>query len=163
MIPGWGEDLTPVSGMDSDLKQLMFCAGLRNAQSADIQKIEKLILDTLQRIVTEGFDRDLIEGILHQVEFHGKEIVRGSYPFGISLMGTVFQTWLYDGDPLISLDFPREIENIRKRWTADPQIFQKMTKKWLLNNGHRLLAVMEPDPAFSEKKEKDLCRQNGRA
>lgn len=153
---GLGEDLTPVSGMESDLKQLMFCAGLRNAQSADIQKIEKLIFDTLQKIVTEGFDRDLIEGILHQVEFHGKEIVRGSYPFGISLMGTIFQTWLYDGDPLISLDFPREIENIRKRWTADPQIFQKMTKKWLLDNQHRLLAVMEPDPAFSEKKEKNF-------
>ncbi len=153
---GLGEDLTPVSGMESDLKQLMFCAGLRNAQSADIQKIEKLIFDTLQKIVTEGFDRDLIEGILHQVEFHGKEIVRGSYPFGISLMGTIFQTWLYDGDPLISLDFPREIENIRKRWTADPQIFQKMTKKWLLDNRHRLLAVMEPDPAFSEKKEKNF-------
>jgi hypothetical protein len=151
---GLGEDLSPVSGMESDLKQLMFCAGLRNAQSADIQKIEKLILDTLQKIVAEGFDRDLIEGILHQVEFHGKEIVRGSYPFGISLMGAVFQTWLYDGDPLISLDFPREIENVRKRWTADPQIFQKMTKKWLLDNRHRLLAVMEPDPAFSEKKEK---------
>ncbi len=151
---GLGEDLTPVSGMESDLKQLMFCAGLRNAQSTDIQKIEKLILDTLQKIVTEGFDRDLIEGILHQVEFHGKEIVRGSYPFGIALMGTVFQTWLYDGDPLISLDFPLEIENIRKRWTADSQIFQKMTKKWLLDNRHRLLAVMEPDPAFNEKKEK---------
>ncbi len=151
---GLGEDLTPVSGMESDLKQLMFCAGLRNAQNADIQKIEKLIFDTLQKIVTEGFDRDLIEGILHQVEFHGKEIVRGSYPFGISLMGTVFQTWLYDGDPLISLDFPLEIENIRKRWTADPQIFQKMTKKWLLDNRHHLLAVMEPDHAFSEKKEK---------
>jgi hypothetical protein len=151
---GLGEDMTPVSGMESDLKQLMFCAGLRNTQSTDIQKIEKLIFDTLQKIVTEGFDRDLIEGILHQVEFHGKEIVRGSYPFGISLMGTVFQTWLYDGDPLINLDFPREIENIRKRWTVDPQIFQKMTKKWLLNNRHRLLAVMEPDPAFSEKKEK---------
>ncbi|MGD0022155.1 MAG: insulinase family protein [Smithellaceae bacterium] len=151
---GLGEDLTPVSGIESDLKQLMFCAGLRNTQSADIQKIEKLIFDTLQKIAAEGFDRDLIEGILHQVEFHGKEIVRGSYPFGISLMGTVFQTWLYNGDPLISFDFPREIENIRERWTADPQIFQKMTKKWLLNNQHRLLAVMEPDPAFSEKKEK---------
>lgn len=154
---GLGEDLTPVSGMESDLKQLMFCAGLRNAQNADIQKIEKLIFDTLQKIIIEGFDRDLIEGILQQVEFHGKEIVRGSYPFGISLMGAVFQTWLYDGDPLISLDFPREIENIRKRWTADPQIFQKMTKKWLLDNRHHLLAVMEPDPAFSEKKEKNFA------
>ncbi|HLZ18265.1 MAG TPA: insulinase family protein, partial [Smithellaceae bacterium] len=116
----------------------------------------KLILETLQKIVARGFDKELIEGILHQVEFHGKEISRGSYPYGITLMGNVFQTWLYDGDPLIGLDFSRAIENIRKRWSDDPQIFQRMTEEWLLNNPHRLLAVMEPDPDFSRKNEARL-------
>ena len=151
---GLGEDLTPVSGIEADLKQLMFCAGLRNAQSADAKKIEKLIFDTLRNIVADGFDSELIEGILHQIEFHGKEIVRGSYPYGISLMGHIFQTWLYDGDPLIGLDFPETIENVRKLWTADPQIFQKMTQQWLVDNPHRILAIMEPDPNFSAKKDK---------
>ena len=122
---GLGEDLTPVSGIEADLKQLMFCVGLRNTQSSDVQNIEQLIFDTLKNIVANGFDKELIEGVLHQIEFHGKEIVRGSYPYGISLMGNVFQTWLYDGDPLIGLDFPRAIENIRRRWTDDPQIFPK--------------------------------------
>ncbi len=148
---GLGEDLTPTSGMEADLKQLMFCAGLRNAQSADVKKIEKLILKTLENIVADGFDSELIKGILHQVEFHGKEIVRGSYPYGISLMGHIFQTWLYDGDPLIGLDFPKTIEDVRKRWADDPQIFQKITKQWLVDNPHRLLAVMEPDRDFSAK------------
>ena len=151
---GLGEDLTPTSGMEADLKQLMFCAGLRNTKSSDTKKIEKLILDTLRNIVADGFDSELIEGILHQVEFHGKEIVRGSYPYGISLMGHIFQTWLYNGDPLIGLDFTKTIEDVRKRWAADQQIFQKMTKQWLVDNPHRLLAVMEPDPDFSAKKDK---------
>jgi Zn-dependent M16 (insulinase) family peptidase len=151
---GLGEDLTPVSGIEADLKQLMFCVGLRNTQSSDTQKIEQLIFDTLKNIVANGYDKDLIEGVLHQVEFHGKEIVRGSYPYGITLMGGVFQTWLYDGDPLIGLDFPRAIEDIRHRWADDPQIFEKMTKQWLLDNRHRVLAVMEPDADFNEKKEK---------
>jgi len=151
---GLGEDLSPVSGLEADLKQLMFCVGLRNTQSSDAQKIEQLIFDTLQNIVADGFENELIEGMLHQVEFHGKEIVRGSYPFGISLMGNVFQTWLYDGDPLIGLDFPKAIENIRRRWTDDPQIFQKMTKQWFLDNPHRILTIMEPDADFNEKKEK---------
>jgi presequence protease len=150
---GLGEDMSPVSGMESELKQLMFCAGLRNAQSSDVDKIEKLIDDTLQQIVREGFDTELIEGILHQVEFHGKEISRGSYPYGITLMGNVFQTWLYDSDPLIGLDFSRAIDDIRKHWTDDPQIFQQMTKKWLVDNPHRLLAVLEPDPGFGQKSE----------
>ncbi len=153
---GLGEDLTPTSGMEADLKQLMFCAGLRNAKSADTKKIEKLILDTLRNIVVAGFESELIEGVLHQVEFHGKEIVRGSYPYGISLMGHIFQTWLYDGDPLIGLDFPKSIENVRKLWAADPQIFQKLTKQWLVDNSHRLLAVMEPNRDFSATKDKSF-------
>ncbi len=151
---GLGEDLTPVSGIEGDLKQLLFAVGLRNVDSADAPQIEKLILDTLENIISTGYDNDLIEGILHQIEFHGKEIVRGSYPYGIALMGNVFQSWLYEGDPLIGLDFPAIIEKIRQLWAADPQLFQKMTKKWLLDNQHRILAIMEPDPDFSEKKEK---------
>jgi presequence protease len=151
---GLGEDLSPISGMEADLKQLMFCVGLRNTQSSDVQNIEQLIFDTIKIIVSTGFDKELIEGVLHQIEFHGKEVVRGSYPYGISLMGNVFQTWLYDGDPLIGLDFSRIIENIRRRWTEDPQIFQKMTKLWFLDNPHRILAIMEPDYDFNEKKEK---------
>ena len=153
---GLGEDMSPVSGIESDLKQLMFCAGLRNVESADVQKIENLIFETLHKIVAKGFDRELIEGILHQVEFHGKEISRGSYPYGIALMGSVFQTWLYEGDPFIGLDFSRVIEDIRKLWTDDPQIFQKLTQKWLVDNPHRLIAVMEPDPDFSQKSEAKL-------
>lgn len=154
-----GEDMSPVSGIESDFKQLMFCVGLRNAQKSDVEKIEKLILDTLQKIVAVGFDHQLIEGILHQVEFHGKEISRGSYPYGIALMGGVFQTWLYDGDPLIGLDFARVIENIRSCWTQDPLVFQKLTKKWLVDNPHRLLAVLEPDPDFGRKNEEKYQQQ----
>ncbi len=156
---GLGEDMTPTSGMESDLKQLLFCAGLRNAQRADVEKIEKLIDDTLQKIVSDGFDRELVEGILHQVEFHGKEISRGSYPYGITLMGNVFQTWLYEGDPFIGLDFSSAIENIRRRWADDPKVFQSMTKKWLVENPHRLLAVLDPDPDFSQKNEAKLNRK----
>jgi hypothetical protein len=151
---GLGEDLSPISGIEADLKQLMFCVGLRNTQSSDVQNIEQLIFDTIKIIVANGFDKELVEGVLHQIEFHGKEVVRGSYPYGISLMGNVFQTWLYDGDPLIGLDFSRIIEDIRRRWTDDPQIFQKMTKQWFLDNPHRILAIMEPDSDFNEKKEK---------
>ncbi len=156
---GLGEDLSPVSGIESDLKQMMFCAGLRNIKNADIPNVEKLILDTLQKIVAEGFDPELIEGILHQVEFHGKEISRGSYPYGITLMGGVFQTWLYDGDPLVGLDFSRVIEKIRLLLKDDPQIFQKVAQQWLVDNPHRLLAVMEPDPDFNRKSEAELTKK----
>jgi len=112
-----------------------------------------LILETLARLAASGFERDLIEGTLHQVEFQGKEIKRDAYPYGIILMGRVFHTWIYDGDPLAGLNFPRLIEILRCKWAENPTLFQDMLKVWFLDNPHRLLSVMEPDSAYNDERD----------
>jgi Zn-dependent M16 (insulinase) family peptidase len=150
---GLGEDLSPVTGLERDLKQIAFAVGLRGTDPKKVPGIESLILDTLREIAAKGFDRDLIEGTLHQVEFHGREMVRGAYPYGIVLMGRAYHTWLYDGDPLTDLNFPRTILEIRRKWEADPALFQEVVRRWLIDNPHRLLSVMEPSRTFQEERE----------
>jgi Zn-dependent M16 (insulinase) family peptidase len=150
---GLGEDLSPVSGIERDLKQIAFVVGLRGTDPEHAPQVENLILQTLNNLAESGFDRELIEGTLHQVEFHGKEIVRGTYPYGIILMGRAFHTWLYDGNPLTGLNFPSIIEKIRKKWKARPELFQDILRQWLLDNPHRLLSVLAPDSDYQSKKE----------
>ncbi|MCE5263799.1 MAG: insulinase family protein [Deltaproteobacteria bacterium] len=150
---GLGEDLSPVTGLERDLRQIAFSVGLRGTDPDKAGRIEKLVLDTLRTTVESGFDRELIEGTLHQVEFHGREMVRGSYPYGIVLMGRAYHTWLYDGDPLTDLNFPRTIEEIRRRWETNPTLFQEVLREWFLDNPHRLLSVMEPSRTFQEERE----------
>ena len=150
---GLGEDLSPVTGMERDLRQIAFAVGLRGTDQEKAQQIETLVLDTLRRVAADGFDRELIEGTLHQVEFHGKEIQRGAYPYGITLMGRVFHTWLYDGDPLAGLNFPRLIATVRMRWAENPALFQDIVRKWFLENPHRLLSVMAPSVDYLDKQE----------
>jgi presequence protease len=150
---GLGEDLSPVTGLEKDLRQLAFAVGLRGTEVDRAAAIESLILETLAHLEETGFERDLIEGALHQVEFHGKEIHRGAYPYGITLMGRVFHTWLYDGDPLAGLNFPAIIDDIRRRWDREPALFQKVLRQWFLENPHRLLSVMEPSKTYQEEQE----------
>lgn len=150
---GFGEDLSPITGVERDLKQIAFAVGLRGTDPDKAARIEALIMDTLQKLAVSGFDRDLIEGTLHQIEFHGKEIIRSAYPYGIILMGRVYHTWLYDGDPLEGLNFPRIIEDIRKKWEANPQLFQEIVQTWFLDNPHRLLSVMEPSKTYQSERE----------
>ncbi len=150
---GLGEDLSPVTGLERDLKQIAFAVGLRGTEPQKAQQIEKLILDTLRRVAEDGFDRELIEGTLHQVEFQGKEIQRGTFPYGITLMGRVFHTWLYNGDPLAGLNFPRLIEAVRLRWAENQTLFEEVVRKWFLDNPHRLLSVMEPSPGYLDEQE----------
>jgi len=143
---GLGEDLSSATGMERDLRQVAFAVGLRGTDADRAGRIEALILATLERVAREGFERDLIEGALHQVEFHGREIVRGAYPYGIVLMGRAYHTWLYDGDPFAGLNFPRIIGRIREQWSRRPTLFQDIVRQWLIENPHRVLSVMAPDP-----------------
>jgi Zn-dependent M16 (insulinase) family peptidase len=150
---GLGEDLSPVTGLESDLRQVVFAVGLRGTDPEKSGAIEGLVLKTLEGLAQKGFDRDLVEAALHQVEFHGKEIVRGGYPYGITLMGRVFHTWLYDGDPLTPLKFNLLIERIRGRLEKEPGLFQEVIRRWLLENPHRLASVMEPSHNCMEEQE----------
>ncbi|MDI9571174.1 MAG: insulinase family protein [Pseudomonadota bacterium] len=148
---GLGQDLSPVTGFERDYRQAVFAVGLRGIDADRAEAVKSLILDTLDRIVREGVDRELIEGTLHQIEIQGREINRKNYPYGIVLMTRVFHTWMYGGDPLHSLNFPALIAMIRRRWQEDPGLFGALIRDWLLENPHRLLSVMEPDPTCLER------------
>ncbi|MBU2055254.1 MAG: insulinase family protein [Proteobacteria bacterium] len=150
---GLGEDLSPVTGLERDLRQIAFAVGLRGTDPDKTPRIEALILDTLKKTAEDGFDRKLIEGTLHQVEFHGREMVRSSYPYGIVLLGRAYHAWLYGGDPLRELNFPRTIREIRRKWDANPALFQEVVRSWLLENPHRLLSVVEPSRTFQKERE----------
>ncbi len=152
---GLGEDLSPVTGLERDLRQIAFSVGLRGTDPDKAAQVEALALDTLRGLAEVGFDRELIEGTLHQVEFHGREMVRGSHPYGIVLMGRAYHAWLYDGDPLTDLNFPRTIEGIRRKWDADAALFPGIVRRWFVDNPHRLLSVMEPSRTLQQERERE--------
>jgi len=156
---GLGQDLSPVTGFERDYKQVVFAVGLRGTDAQKREAIESLILATLAGVVREGVDKELIEGTLHQIEFRGREIIRQNYPYGIVLMNRVFHTWMYDGDPLHSLNFPGIIAMIRRKWQENPSLFEELIQKWLLDNPHRILSVMEPSQTCMETWEGDFRKR----
>jgi hypothetical protein len=151
-----GEDLSPITGLEMDLKQVAFAVGLRGSDPDKAEEIETLVLETLKSIAESGFDKELIEGALHQVEFHGKEMVRAHMPYAIRLMERVFHTWLYDGDPLVGLRFSAFIDKIRREWKRDPALFQGFVRQWFLENPHRILSVTEPSKTCAENQRRDF-------
>jgi len=148
-----GEDLSPVTGFERDYRQTVFAIGLRGTDEEKAQEIESLILRTLEDVAAKGVDPELIEGTLHQIEFGGKEMIRSNYPYGIVLMGWVYHTWLYDGDPLSGLNFPAMIAGIRRRWQENPRLFEELIQTWFLRNPHRLLCTMTPNSSFLDERE----------
>lgn len=155
---GLGEDLTPATGLEDDLRQLVFAAGLRGCAAGSGEKIESLIMETLKETVRKGFDRELIKGSLHQIEFRGREIVRTNFPYSIALMQRAYHTWLYGGDPLVGLRFPETVGEIRSKWSREPRLFERALEKCFLENPHRVLSVLEPSSSYIEEMDKSLAK-----
>jgi len=151
-----GEDLSPVTGFEEDMQETFFVAGLRGMDVEMAEKVEEIITESLSSLVKEGIDHKLVEAVLHQVEFAGKEIVRESYPYGLKLMGLVFQTWLYGSDPIAAINFPVLIEAVRRKWKENDRLFEEAISRWLIENPHRLLCIMEPAPSYLAERERKM-------
>ena len=83
---GLGEDLTPVSGLDTYTMELVFSVGLRGFDPVKRDELEALVMDVFRKLVNDGIPRDIVTGALRRVEFRNREI-KGGAPFGLRLMG----------------------------------------------------------------------------
>lgn len=146
-----GEDLSPVSGLETDLRQMVFSAAVRGSDADKREAFEKLIVETLEA-AAEGLDADLVEGALRSVEFRGREI-QGRAPFGMRLMNRALRGWLHGRPPVESLVFDAPMAELRGR--AVPGFFEKRIRTGLLENPHRSTVSVIPDPRLSERRERE--------
>ncbi|MBK9926620.1 MAG: insulinase family protein [Anaerolineales bacterium] len=151
---GLGEDLAGV-GLEADLHQIIFSTGLKGTRASSAKKIEKLIFDTLETLVREGIDPDMIASALNTVEFRLRENNTGSFPRGISLMLRSLTTWLHDDDPFKLIAFEAPLNAIRARLTNDKLYFEKLIATYLLDNQHRTILRLQPDPELGRRFEEE--------
>ncbi len=147
---GLGEDLAGI-GLESDVRQIIFSTGLKGTRARDAKKIESLIFDTLEKLVRDGIDPDMIAASLNTIEFRLRENNTGSLPRGISLMLRSLTTWLHDDDPFKLLAFEAPLSAIKAKLTNDNRYFEKLIETYLLENQHRTILRLKPDPDFGRR------------
>ena len=154
---GLGEDLSPVSGLETDLRQMVFSAAVRGTDAASTENFEDLVLATLEKAAS-GLADDLVEGALRTVEFRAREI-RGGSPFGMRLMKRAMRGWLHGRPPVESLAFRAPMAELRRR--AIPGYFEDIIRRELLDNPHRSTVVITPDPGLQSRRDAEERRTLG--
>lgn len=155
-----GEDLAG-SGLDSELCQPYFSTGLKGmpAQTDGSlvagDRLEELILETLQKLAEDGIDPDTVAASLNTVEFRLRENNTGAFPRGLLLMLRALTTWLYDGDPLSPLAFERPLTEIKERIHGGERYFENLIRKSFLQNTHRTTTTLRPEPGYRQRMEEE--------
>jgi presequence protease len=148
---GIGEDITG-GGLESEVNPMYFSAGLKGIAVEDVDKVQALILDTLQSLVKDGIDPEMIEAAMNTFEFRLREQNTGNFPRGLALMLESLTTWLHGGDPLAPLAFEAPL-NALKQKVAAGRYFEGLIEQLMLNNTHRTTVILAPDPELNARLE----------
>ena len=151
---GLGQAPYPGGAYGGSGQQTTCSFGLRGTNAEHAEAIETLILETLAKVIEDGLDTEKIEASFHQIEMSGKEI---SPPFPLQLLMRANPVWYFGGDPKDGLRFATLVEDARKAWEAEPGVFERLLKEWLIDNPHRHTLVMTPEPGLATREESALA------
>ncbi len=149
---GLGEDLAG-DGLEGELRQMTFSTGLKGIRPKDGKKVEALIHATLEELSSQGIDPETVAASLNTIEFRLRESNTGYFPRGLNYMLRALTTWLYDGDPCAPLAFEAPLAAIKARVESDEAYFESLIREHLLNNSHRTVVALQPDPGLRQRKD----------
>lgn len=150
MDSGLGSSLSDGTGLEADLRDIMFACGLKDVGREDRPAIEAIVMDTLTELSRQGLDPDLVESAIHQIEFQRKEVSNTPYPYGIKLFLTIAGNWLHGSSPEDILQIDPLVERLYREMEAGP-FWEERLQTFFLKNTHRLTLTLAPDPGLSEE------------
>ena len=155
---GLGEDVAG-GGLEDELRQHFFAAGLKGTSEDKADAIEKLIFDTLQQLADEGIDRKTVEASLNTIEFMLREMNTGRFPRGLLLYIRALAFWLYDADPMAPLAFEEPLNHVKKQALEGEGYFEGLIRRYFLENPHRTRLILYPDADLKQEwEEKEAAR-----
>ncbi|HHX37654.1 MAG TPA: hypothetical protein GX717_06715, partial [Clostridiaceae bacterium] len=131
-----------------------FCGvGMVNARAEGVAAFADFVKKQLQEIVAAGIDRKQLEAALNRLEFSRREC-DGATTRGVRYFIQVFETWLYDQDPLAALRFADDVDQLRK--DLDSDAYEQAVQQYFIDNPHTLVVDCYPEIGLNERQEADL-------
>ncbi len=145
-----GEALTSSGYLDWQ-RDTLFTVGLKGSEQERADEIVELVLATCRKVVAEGLDKEKVEAAFHRLELSSREI-KGMYP--LHMMDRVYNSWIYDADPLYHLRLNEHLAELRKRFETEEGFLEGKLEELIVDNPHYTVSTYSPDKEYMAKKEK---------
>ncbi|SHH02988.1 insulinase family protein [Tepidibacter thalassicus] len=124
---------------------------VENANEQDKEKFEKIVDDTLRKIVKEGFDeqsKNKLDSIFNSYEISKRTLTNSAFK-GQIYENIVVNAWLYNQDAVKYLKIDSNFKNFKKK--ISERYFENLIEKYLLNNKHSSLVILNPKQGLEEE------------
>lgn len=137
---GIGQDI--LGGYDSGILQPYFTVIAKNANKEQRGEFLAVVKGTLRKLADEGINRKSLKAGMNYYEFRYREADYGSAPKGLMYGLQCMDSWLYDGDPMMHLEYQDTFDYLKK--VVDDGYFEQLIKEYLLDNPFEAVLTVSP-------------------
>lgn len=147
---GIGKDV--YSEYENGILQPFFSVIAKNANANQAEAFKQTIMDCLKKTVQEGLDKKALEAAINIDEFKYREADFGRFPKGLLYGLQVLESWLYDDmKPFIHIEAGDTFKELRNEISGN--YFENLIQKYLIDNTHSSMFIMDPVKGLNEAKE----------
>ncbi len=150
---GIGSDVT--GGYDSNLLQPTFSIIAKNTNTSEKERFLAVIRETLENLVKNGLNKKSLIAGINSAEFRYREADFGQFPKGLLYGIQCMESWLHDdNEPFMHLEALETYRFLKEQVETD--YYEQLIQKYLLDNTHASVVVIEPEKGLNAKNEAEL-------
>lgn len=155
---GIGSSFTSNTGLDTSSRLPIFSVGVNGVREEDVPKVKEVVRNVFKETLSNGFNDDKVQGILHQLEL---ALRHKTANFGIGLMGKTMTSWFNGSDPMKELAWNDVINEFKNRY-AQGGYLESLMEKYLVNDRY-LTFTMVGSPSYNQElDEKEAIRKEAK-
>lgn len=153
---GIGKDI--MASFDSYTLQPMFSIVAKNSNKEKKEEFISIIRRVLEEQVKNGINKKSLLAGINSFEFKYREADYGQFPKGLLMGIKCLDSWIYDEtQPFLHLEELEVIEFLKEQTKTD--YFEQLVQKYLLDNTHGAVVIVEPKYGLNAEKEEKLAQE----
>lgn len=148
-----GKDI--MGSYDSSTYQPIFSVVAKNSNPERKEEFVAVIRQVLEEQVKNGINKKALLAGINSAEFKFREADFGQYPKGLIYGLQSLDSWLYDEEePFLHLEATATFRFLKEM--AETDYFEQLIQKYMLDNTHVSIVMIEPEKGLNARKEKQL-------
>ena len=136
-------------GFDDNRADTLFAVGLKGTEAEHEEKILGIIDSTLNDLVKNGIEEDMVRSAFNSVDFRLREANFGGFAKGIVYNIQALSSWLYGNDPFSHLKFEKVMRKIKNK--SSEGYFEDLISRYLIGNSHKSVLIATPQAGLGKK------------